>query len=99
MTDAFYRDTADAAPDTVAEINFERLEVAPIASLEQVYRDLGMEFGSQQKQRVERYLATLAGFRKNQFACVTPQQAAEIESSMGLYIERWGYAQAASRAA
>jgi hypothetical protein len=91
LEDAFYRDAASLPKQDVAELRFEDLERDPIAEIRRLYAQLGLTFDQRFGQRLQAYLGTLGGYRKNRFAQLTPEVSQEVETALGEYFDRWGY--------
>jgi hypothetical protein len=91
METAFYRDTADLPPGCVAEVCFEDLEASPIEQLRRVYAVLGLEWTDTHQQRLERYLAGLAGYQKTRHKRLTEFERRQIRATMLPFMQRWGY--------
>jgi len=91
MEDAFYRDAAKLAPSQVAEVRFEDLERDPAAEIRRVYRQLELTVDPRFEERLKRYLATVADYRKNRFQPLPADEQAAVQEAMGPYFGRWGY--------
>ena len=90
--EAYYRDTAKLPEDDVAELRFEDLEIDPVGEVRRLYAELNLEFTPQFEKRLNNYLASIAGYRKNKFKVLPIQQQQEIDAVMGDFSARWGYA-------
>lgn len=91
MMDRLLADTADLPSDRFAEIRFEDLEAAPLATLEQVYQQLGLPGFDAARGRIESYLGTLTTYTKNSYRFSEPSLS-EVERRWAPYLELWGYA-------
>jgi len=91
MEDAFYRDAALLPDDQVVEVRFEDLERDPLGELRKVYSRLGLQFTPEYERRVERYLASIAGYQKNRFRPLPDEVRRAVDQAMGAYFARWGY--------
>lgn len=91
LEDAFYRDVADLPPGSWCEVRFEDLEREPMEQMQRIYEELGLTLDDRNRQRLERYLASLAGYRKNRHAALDENTRQAIHTCMGPYFERWGY--------
>ncbi len=88
---AFYRDAAQLPAGAVAEVRFEDLETDPIAELRRLYAELNLEFTFEFQQKLQRYLASISGYKKNSFRPLPAEQRAEIDAAMGDLAAQWGY--------
>ena len=88
---AFYRDTTEAPQDTVTEVRFEDLEQLPIEQLRRIYAELDLEWTAAYQQRLENYLAGLAGYQKTRHKTLTDTERQQIRSTMLPFMRRWGY--------
>ncbi len=91
MEDAFYRDAAALADEQWVEVRFEDLERDPLGELHKVYARLGLQLSPEFECRAERYLASIAGYRKNRFRPLPEAVRAAVDRAMGPYFARWGY--------
>jgi len=91
MEEAFYRESAELPADQVAEVRFEQLERDPIGEVRRLYGELGLEFTEAYQTRLERYLAGIAGYKKNRFKPLSDEEQQAIAETMGPFIEQWGY--------
>jgi hypothetical protein len=89
--EAYYRDAAMLPDGDTAELRFEDLEANPIAEVQRVYAELELEFTPAFELRLQRYLASVSGYRKNRFQALPPQQQQAIDAVMGEFARRWGY--------
>ncbi|MGF1523823.1 MAG: sulfotransferase [Leptolyngbyaceae cyanobacterium] len=87
---ALVADSADLPLHQFAEVRFEDLEASPLEVLKMVFQQLELPDFAQVHSRVERYLVTLQGYRKNPYS-LDAETVAAIERHWRPYIERWGY--------
>jgi hypothetical protein len=92
MEDAFYRDVADLPPGSWCEVRFEDLERGPMEQMQRIYEELGLTFDDGYRQRLEGYLASVAGYSRNRHADLDEKTRELIHAAMGPYFQRWGYA-------
>ncbi len=92
MEDAFYQESGQLPCQQVAEVRFEQLEHDPLGEVRRLYRELNLEFTEAYRQRLERYLASIAGYRKNRFKPLSDEQQRAIAKKMGRFMAQWGYA-------
>jgi omega-hydroxy-beta-dihydromenaquinone-9 sulfotransferase len=91
MEEAFYRQS-EALPDgQVAEVRFEDLERDPVGEVRRLYARLGLDFSPEFARRLDRYLAGVAGYRKNRFKPLSDDEQRAIAAKMGPFMQRWGY--------
>ena len=83
-------DSADLPPNRFIEIRFEDLETDPLPVLETLFQQLELPDFTTARARIEGYLLSLQGYRKNQYD-LDPQTIAQIEDHWRPYIEQWGY--------
>lgn len=99
MVDAF--DTAATAlPDhQMATVRFEDVEADPMGAIERLYDQLGMPLTDKARGRMEAYLASMRGYRKNAYRPLPDDQREQVDAAMGDCVRRWGYTDAARDAA
>ncbi|TVR98222.1 MAG: sulfotransferase [Rhodospirillales bacterium] len=90
MMQAVIADSDGLPEDVFVEIRYEDLERDPIAELARVYGSLDLGAFAAVRPEYERYLAGIAGYRKNRFA-YTDDMLAKVEGRWGAFLERWGY--------
>ncbi|MEL7315395.1 MAG: sulfotransferase [Cyanobacteria bacterium J06559_3] len=83
-------DSADLPPHQFAEIRFEDLEASPLEVLATVFQKLELPDFAEVWPQLERYLAGLQGYRKNEYS-LGAETIATIEQHWRPYIKRWGY--------
>lgn len=91
MEDAFERDAATLPPNQLVRIRFEELEDSPLEVIRQVYEQLGLEMSPQFVQRLQEYLLSIEGYRKNRFRPLEPAGRERILATMRPFFQRWGY--------
>lgn len=86
---------AEAAPRMAAhkltEVRFEDLELNPIEEIQQIYRQLELEYTPEFDRKLRAYLASLEGYKKNRHRQLSSEQRSLVESKLGPLIQRWGY--------
>jgi hypothetical protein len=92
LEEAFYRDAKKLPAGDIAEVRFEDLERDPIAEIHRVYSELGLELHPRLRRRLERYLESIADYKKNRLKELSESQRREIDAVMGSLMEQWGYA-------
>jgi hypothetical protein len=73
------------------ELAFEELERDPIRQLEAVYNVLGLDGFPAVRPRVEGYLASIAGYRKTEYAELSQPIRSRLAREWGRCFEEWGY--------
>lgn len=75
----------------LAEVRFEDLENDPRGEVERVYSELSLNGYNEARPRIETYLSSLGGYRKNEYQ-FDPQQLKRVRDAWAFTIDRWGYA-------
>ena len=88
---AFARDAAALPKADVTEVRYEDLDKDPVAAVRAIYTTLGLDMTPEFEQRLETYVARLAGYRKNKFKPMDDDLRGRIDAAMGDYASRWGY--------
>lgn len=91
LMDAYYRDTNAMDANDVAEVRFEDIERDPIATVQGIFSQLGVQPSDGYADRLAEYMQDVAGYRKNRFAQLDPTEQAAIDREMGPYLKAWGY--------
>ena len=97
MMRAYERDAEDVSAEQLVELRYDELDADPIAAVEKCYSSLGFEGFEAAKQPFEDYLASVAGFKKNRFE-YSDEAAAKVETRLGYFIDKWGYARPGTNA-
>ena len=74
----------------LAEIRFEELETSPLREMERLYSELALSGWEQAKQRIDDYLKTVAGYRRNTYEIDTATIDV-VNREWGFAVEEWGY--------
>ncbi len=74
----------------LTEVRYEELEERPVAELERIYGELGIGGFDIARPAMERYLASLGEFRKNQYR-VDREVAEKVSARWGFALDEWGY--------
>lgn len=85
-------------PGQLTEVRYEELEERPLAELERVYGELGIGGFEEARPAVDRYLAGLGEFRKNDYR-VDRDVAAKVGARWGFALDAWGYPRLGGEAA
>lgn len=99
VSEACERELDQLPRNDVARLRFEDLEANPVAEIERLYRQLGLELTGEFRQRMEEYLTANAGYTKNRFATLPDEERAKVDAAMGAFAERWGYTERTVRRA
>ncbi len=90
MMRAYERDAAAVPADQLVELRYDDLDADPMAALGKVYDGLSLPGLEEARPKFERYLASVATFKKNKFD-YSDEAAAKVEARLGYFIEKWGY--------
>jgi hypothetical protein len=74
----------------LVEVKFEDLEVAPLVQLRHVYDGLGLPGFAQAEPAFRAYLASTAGYQKNQYE-LTDEVIAKVNRHWQFAFAEWGY--------
>lgn len=91
MFDAFFADRPLIPEGRFTEIRFEDLEADPVGQLQRIYNDLSLDGFADFRPKVQRYLATLKGYEKNDFAQLDPAAKVMVADRWRRSFETWGY--------
>ncbi|WP_404378484.1 sulfotransferase family protein [Caenispirillum salinarum] len=89
MMERMLADVADLPADRYAEIGFETFEQQPVAELERVYGQLGLDGWEAAAPLFSAYLEGVSGYRKNTYR-EDPETASLVARHWGPYVQRWG---------
>jgi hypothetical protein len=92
MYDVFFRERPLIPDGHYHEVSFEELEKDPVPQMKALYEKLALPDFRVVRPRVESYLNSLAGYRKNQFPELSPTWRATVLRAWGREVEEWRYA-------
>lgn len=91
MYEAYFRDRERIAPGRLVEIGFDDLDGDPLGTLDGIYRELGLDGFEPARPAIERYLASIADYEKNDYSPMAPELRRRIAERWGETFERWDY--------
>ena len=91
MYDVFFEERGLIPPGRYHEVCFEELEKDPVGQLRQVYRGLGLDGFDAVEPPLRRYLDSLAGYRKNEYADLPPELRRRVADEWRRCFAEWGY--------
>lgn len=90
MMTALQQDAADLPPDQWVELRFEPFEQDPMAHIETIYRQLGIQGFDQAKARFEAYVSDRKTYRKNRYT-FPDQDIQNVYDHWQPFIDQWHY--------
>ena len=91
MYDAFF-DQRDMIPaGQIVEVSYEDLERDPIGQVEGIYAGLGLPGFDAARPRLENYLGSIAGYRKNRHPDLPEAVRQRVSREWGRCFDEWGY--------
>jgi hypothetical protein len=91
MHDVFFEERSAIPPHRYHELAFEDLEDDPVGQIRLVYERLGLEGIDAMMPRLEEYVESLAGYRKNEYPNLPERLRDQIRHAWGRCFEEWGY--------
>jgi hypothetical protein len=92
MYEAFFEERKLIPEGRYCEVKFEELELDPVGQLRAIYQKLGLPDFQVVQPELERYVATLAGYRKNSYPDLGTDLKKRIAREWQASFEEWGYA-------
>jgi hypothetical protein len=89
--DRFFEEKGLIGEGRFHEARFEDLEQDPIGQMRELYRALGLPDFDEVEPALRRYLATLSGYRKNEYAELPTATRERIARDCHRCFEAWGY--------
>lgn len=90
MMNTLLSESAALPSHSFVEVRFEDLESNPLAELKKIYHQLELPGFEQACPHFQRYLDSITGYRKNQYA-IDSQTVRLIESYWANFVKRWKY--------
>lgn len=89
--DAFFEAQPRIRTDHYHQLSFEDLERDPVGQLQEIYRSLNIPWSGHFDTRLERYLGSIRGYRKNVHPPLDPAVRRRIADVWRRSFETWGY--------
>jgi hypothetical protein len=86
----FLSDRGSIKPGSLIEVRFEDLEVDALVQVRRIYEELQLGGFSGIQPRVRAYLASVEGYRKNQYE-LTRDAIEKVNQHWGFAFDEWGY--------
>jgi hypothetical protein len=91
MYDAFFEERGLIPKGQFHEIGFDALEQDPVGQVRAIYERLGLAAFEAVRPRMQQYVDSLAGYRKNEFADLSPELRGRVASAWQRSFDAWGY--------
>jgi hypothetical protein len=91
MYDAFFEERGLIPEGRLCEVGFEDLERDPVGVVGSVYEALGLSGFEDVRPRLEGYLGSIAGYRKNRHDKLPEPLRRRIAHEWGRSFDEWGY--------
>jgi hypothetical protein len=91
MYDAYFEERGLIPPGRLCDVGYEDLEREPSAVVGSIYGSLGLEGFEGLRPRLESYLGSIAGYRKNVHADLPEPLRRRIADEWGRSFDEWGY--------
>lgn len=92
MYDAFFEDATLIPEQNFVEVRFEDLERDPVDIVSKIYQSLSLADFDTVRPKLESYVASIAGYRKNEFSALSGDRRQRVASAWRRNFEQWGYA-------
>jgi hypothetical protein len=92
MYDAFFEERPLIPAGHYCEVAFEDLERDPVGELRKIYRSLNLPNFSTFQPALQKYVDSLAGYKKNTLPAVDPALKTRLRHEWRKCFDEWGYA-------
>lgn len=92
MYDAFFEERTLIPPGRYHEMCFEELEADPIGQMRNMYKALDLPDFAQVESTLQRYMDSIAGYKKNEFHALPDAQRQRVAERWRPSFDEWGYA-------
>jgi hypothetical protein len=92
MYDAYFDERGLIPDHHLHELAFEDLEHDPVGQVRAIYQGLGLPGFDAMHPRLDDYIASLSGYRKNEYPDLAPALRARIDRAWSRSFDEWGYA-------
>ena len=93
----YFEDKQRIPRHQVIDVRYDELVKRPLQVMEKVYAHLGYDHFDMARPRIEAYVQSLEGYRKNTFSALTPEETARIEARWHFAFTALGYETRTSR--
>jgi omega-hydroxy-beta-dihydromenaquinone-9 sulfotransferase len=91
MYDAYFEERGLIPQGRLCEVSFEHLEREPVGVIQSIYQALSLPGFEDLRPRLEDYLGTITGYRKNRHAELPEALRSRISRDWGRSFDEWGY--------
>jgi hypothetical protein len=91
MYDAYFEQRALIPEGRLHDISYEDLERQPLSVIGSIYECIGLSGFADVRPRLEGYLASIAGYRKNRHVDLPEESRRRIAYEWGRSFNEWGY--------
>ena len=91
MYDAYFEERGLIPEGRLCEVSYEDLDREPVGVVGSIYESLGLSGFEDIRPRLEDYLGTIAGYRKNRHAGLAEPLRHRIAHDWGRSFDEWGY--------
>jgi hypothetical protein len=91
MYDAYFEERALIPAGRLCEVAFEHLEKDPLGHIRRVYEELGLPDFEAARPALEKYVASLAGYRKNEHPALPAEVRADVAREWRRCFDQWHY--------
>ncbi len=91
MYDAYFADRPIIPPGQLVEVAYEDVEADPLGQVRAIYEGLDLGPFEPARPKLEAYLATIAGYRKNRHPAIDGPTRAKIAEACAPCFDAWGY--------
>jgi LPS sulfotransferase NodH len=91
MYDAFFGERSLVPEGRICEVGYEDLEREPVGVVASIYESLGLSGFEELRPRLESYVASIAGYRKNRLDDLAEPLRRRIADEWCRSFEQWGY--------
>jgi hypothetical protein len=91
MYDAYFEERGLIPEGRLCEVSFEDLEREPVGVVRSIYDALGLSGFEDLRPRLEGYLESIAGYRKNRHDELPEPLRRRIAHDWGRSFDEWGY--------
>ncbi len=91
MYDIFFRDRDLVSKDRIIDVRYEDLEANPTVQIKQIYDHLGLDNFDAFLPKLESYVSSLSGYKRNKFSKLTAIERDMVATGWARSFNEWGY--------
>ncbi|MBX2813846.1 MAG: sulfotransferase [Myxococcales bacterium] len=91
MYSSYEEDARKLSSEQLVEVGYDDLVRNPLAVLEKIYSQLGINLADEARLRIQAYMKRISGYKKNHYHPLPKEVQQRVVEAWSPYFDRWGY--------